>query len=128
MPKYVYQGLTSGTTFELEQRISDPALTHHPETGEPVKRLIGRPAIAFKGSGFYANDSRSSGGERKASSAGGEAKSDSAPSGDAGSGSTPSASDANKGGSSEGATSASSPASGSTAASGAPAATPVSKP
>jgi predicted nucleic acid-binding Zn ribbon protein len=70
MPKYVYQGLNSGVTFELEQRISEAALTHHPETGEPVKRLIGRPAIAFKGSGFYATDARSS-------SSGGESKSES---------------------------------------------------
>jgi predicted nucleic acid-binding Zn ribbon protein len=60
MPKYVYQGLNTGVTFELEQRISESALTHHPETNEPVKRLIGRPAISFKGSGFYANDSKSS--------------------------------------------------------------------
>ncbi len=59
MPKYVYQGLETGATFELEQRISDAALKTHPETGEPVKRLIGRPAITFKGSGFYANDSKS---------------------------------------------------------------------
>jgi putative FmdB family regulatory protein len=58
MPVYVYQGLESGQTFSLEQRISEAALTHHPETGEPVKRLIGKPAIAFKGSGFYANDSK----------------------------------------------------------------------
>ena len=58
MPVYLYQGLTSGETFSLEQRISEAALTHHPQTGEPVKRLIGKPAIAFKGSGFYANDSK----------------------------------------------------------------------
>jgi putative FmdB family regulatory protein len=58
MPVYVYQGLESGQTFSLEQRISEAALTHHPESGEPVKRLIGKPAIAFKGSGFYANDSK----------------------------------------------------------------------
>ena len=62
MPKYVYQGLTTKITFELEQRITEAALTHHPETNEPVKRLIGRPAISFKGSGFYANDSKSSAG------------------------------------------------------------------
>jgi predicted nucleic acid-binding Zn ribbon protein len=60
MPVYVYQGLNSGKTFSLEQRIVDAALTHHPETGEPVKRLIGKPAIAFKGTGFYANDSKGS--------------------------------------------------------------------
>jgi predicted nucleic acid-binding Zn ribbon protein len=77
MPKYVYQGLETGVTFELDQRISEAALTHHPETGEPVKRLIGRPAIAFKGSGFYANDSKGSSSSTKSSSSS-ESKSDSA--------------------------------------------------
>ncbi len=74
MPKYVYQGLTTGVTFELEQRISEAALTHHPETNEPVKRLIGRPAISFKGSGFYANDSKSSAGSQAKAPPAGEAK------------------------------------------------------
>ena len=26
--------------FEVEQRMSDPALTHDPRTGEPVRRVI----------------------------------------------------------------------------------------
>jgi predicted nucleic acid-binding Zn ribbon protein len=77
MPLYVYQGLNTGETFELEQRISEAALTHNPTTGEPVKRLIGRPAIAFKGSGFYANDSKSS------SSGGSSSVTKTEPSGDA---------------------------------------------
>jgi predicted nucleic acid-binding Zn ribbon protein len=76
MPKYVYQGLETGTTFELEQRISEAALTHNPETGEAVKRLIGMPAISFKGSGFYANDSKGGGSKSETKSEGtsGEAK------------------------------------------------------
>lgn len=59
MPIYLYRNLTTNDTFELEQRISEPALTRHPETGEPVKRLIQPVGIAFKGSGFYVTDSRS---------------------------------------------------------------------
>jgi predicted nucleic acid-binding Zn ribbon protein len=59
MPVYLYRNLTTNETFELEQRISEPALTRHPETGEPVKRLIQPVGIAFKGSGFYVTDSRS---------------------------------------------------------------------
>jgi len=59
MPKYVYRNLATGETFEIEQRITEPALTSHPETGEPVKRLIQPVGIAFKGSGFYVTDSRS---------------------------------------------------------------------
>ncbi|CAN5904666.1 hypothetical protein BH24DEI2_BH24DEI2_05290 [soil metagenome] len=60
MPVYVYRNLNTGETFELEQRISESALTEHPQTGDPVKRLIQPVGIAFKGSGFYVNDSRKS--------------------------------------------------------------------
>lgn len=63
MPVYVYRNLKTGKTFELEQRITEPALTAHPETGDPVKRLVQPVGIAFKGSGFYATDSRKGGGE-----------------------------------------------------------------
>lgn len=66
MPVYLYRNLTTDETFELEQRITEPALTHHPETGDPVKRLIQPVGIAFKGSGFYVTDSRSSNGAGKA--------------------------------------------------------------
>ncbi len=58
MPIYVYRNLTTGETFEFSQRITESALTEHPETGDPVKRLIQPVGIAFKGSGFYVNDSR----------------------------------------------------------------------
>ena len=60
MPTYVYRNLKTDETFEFEQRITEPALTEHPETGDPVKRLIQPVGIAFKGSGFYVNDSRNS--------------------------------------------------------------------
>lgn len=60
MPIYVYKNLSTGETFEVEQRITASALTEHPETGEPVKRLIQPVGIAFKGSGFYVTDSRGS--------------------------------------------------------------------
>ena len=65
MPVYVYRNLSTGETFELEQRISESALTEHPQTGDPVKRLIQPVGIAFKGSGFYVNDSRKSEGTSK---------------------------------------------------------------
>jgi predicted nucleic acid-binding Zn ribbon protein len=68
MPVYLYRNLTTNETFELEQRITAPALTHHPETGDPVKRLIQPVGIAFKGSGFYVTDSRPSNGAGKAAS------------------------------------------------------------
>ena len=65
MPTYVYRNLTTGETFEVQQRMTDAALTEHPETGDPVKRLIQPVGIAFKGSGFYVTDSRSSNGASK---------------------------------------------------------------
>jgi predicted nucleic acid-binding Zn ribbon protein len=41
MPTYVYE--TTGAKkrrFEIQQSMKDAALTHDPETGEPVRRLI----------------------------------------------------------------------------------------
>ncbi len=60
MPIYVYKNLNTGDTFEIKQSMKDSALKVHPESGDPVKRLIQPVGIAFKGSGFYVNDSRSS--------------------------------------------------------------------
>ena len=60
MPVYVYKNLTTGATFEVEQRIVEDALTVDPISGDPVKRLIQPVGIAFKGSGFYVTDSRKS--------------------------------------------------------------------
>lgn len=58
MPVYVYRNLKTDETFEISQKMTEPALTEHPETGDPVKRLIQPVGIAFKGSGFYVTDSR----------------------------------------------------------------------
>ncbi len=60
MPVYVYRNLVSGETFEVQQRMTDDALTVDPKTGDPVRRVIQPVGIAFKGSGFYVTDSRSS--------------------------------------------------------------------
>lgn len=57
MPLYVYRR-PDGTTFELEQKISEEALTHDPQSGEPVERVLFPPAVVFKGSGFYNTDYR----------------------------------------------------------------------
>lgn len=72
MPVYVYRNQVTGETFELEQRITDDALTVDPTTGDPVRRVIQPVGIAFKGSGFYVNDSR--GAARSASPAPSESK------------------------------------------------------
>lgn len=56
MPTYVYRR-EDGTTFEVQQRISEEPLTSCPETGQPVKRVIsGNAGLIFKGSGFYLTD------------------------------------------------------------------------
>jgi predicted nucleic acid-binding Zn ribbon protein len=77
MPTYVYEGLTSGTRFEVEQRITEAPLKTNPETGEAVKRIIFASAVVFKGSGFYKNDSRAPETSGKSSSSKAEAKTDS---------------------------------------------------
>lgn len=58
MPVYVYRNLKTGEQFEATQSMGDAAYTVHPETGDPVKRIIQPVAIAFKGSGFYVTDHR----------------------------------------------------------------------
>ncbi len=56
MPTYVYRR-EDGTTFEIQQRITEPALEKCPTTGQKVKRLItGGTGLIFKGSGFYLTD------------------------------------------------------------------------
>lgn len=48
MPVYVYEVLASGERFEIVQSMRDPSLTHHPETGEPVRRVILPPNLGLK--------------------------------------------------------------------------------
>jgi putative FmdB family regulatory protein len=58
MPTYVYECSSCTQTFEVEQRITENALTSCPCGSEgTVKRLIQPTAMMFKGSGFYINDS-----------------------------------------------------------------------
>lgn len=49
MPIYVYEIICDGeegaNTFELFQSIKDAPLTQHPETGEPVRRVITAPNV-----------------------------------------------------------------------------------
>ena len=78
MPTYEYRR-PDGTTFEIVQRISEDALTHDPETGVPVTRVLFAPAVHYKGSGFYANDYGTQKGNReleKAAEAGADAHDD----------------------------------------------------
>lgn len=61
MPTYVYECSSCSSTFEVEQRITENALTSCQCGSEgTVKRVIQPVGIAFKGSGFYVTDSASS--------------------------------------------------------------------
>lgn len=61
MPTYDYECTSCGYTFEVFQSMSDDPLKKCPECGKKVQRLIGGGVgIIFKGSGFYATDSKKS--------------------------------------------------------------------
>jgi hypothetical protein len=49
MPTYIYQVInddgSDGETFEIVQKMNDPPLTRHPETGKPVRRVFTPPII-----------------------------------------------------------------------------------
>ncbi len=56
MPTYVYEILTkkgepTGKTFEIVQPMKDDALTKHPESGAPVRRIPQAPGITLRGHG-----------------------------------------------------------------------------
>lgn len=52
MPTYVYQEILEngegGDTFEVVQRMADEALTAHPTTGRPVRRLLQPPGLTLR--------------------------------------------------------------------------------
>ena len=57
MPIYEYETVVpAGETpvrFEVEQRLHEAPLEHHPETGEPVRRLLSLPFLGGRwGSGL----------------------------------------------------------------------------
>jgi putative FmdB family regulatory protein len=55
MPIYEYR-CENGHTFEVMQRMSDPAVTKCEVCGAPVQRVFHPIAVHFKGSGFYNTD------------------------------------------------------------------------
>ena len=60
MPRYEYQCAECGVRFERVQHFHDAPLSECPECGGEVQRQIGPVGIVFKGSGFYATDSKKS--------------------------------------------------------------------
>jgi len=55
MPIYEYRR-PDGSTFEVMQSFAEDPLTHDPETGVEVSRVLHAPAVHFKGKGFYNTD------------------------------------------------------------------------
>ena len=68
MPTYEYACRACGEHLEVVQSFKDAALTECPHCHGELRKVFGSIGIAFKGSGFYKNDSRSSVAKTKSSS------------------------------------------------------------
>ncbi|MEQ8525188.1 zinc ribbon domain-containing protein [Gracilimonas sp.] len=61
MPTYEYKR-EDGSTFEIIQKMSEPALETCPTTGQKVKRIIsGGGGVVYKGDGWYVTDYKDNG-------------------------------------------------------------------
>lgn len=60
MPIYEYECTQCGEHFEIEQRMTDHALTTHELCGGKVNKVFSSAGIVLKGSGFYKTDARGS--------------------------------------------------------------------
>jgi putative FmdB family regulatory protein len=58
MPIYDYRCDHCGHAFSAVQSFNDEALGACPNCGKRPRRLLSKPAIVFKGSGWYKTDSR----------------------------------------------------------------------
>jgi putative FmdB family regulatory protein len=56
MPLYEYQCHECNTRYERIEKASAPTDGVCPECGGNARRLLGAPALQFKGSGWYVND------------------------------------------------------------------------
>lgn len=56
MPLYEYECFLCGHRFERIQQASADPVEVCPECGGAVRRLLGTPALQFKGSGWYVTD------------------------------------------------------------------------
>jgi putative FmdB family regulatory protein len=108
MPLYDYRCRDCGHEFEIQQSISDDALTECPECSGALRKVFSPVGISFKGSGFYKTDSRSSSGSPSSSGSSTSSSGSSSEGPSSGSGSSESTSSSTDGGSGD-----SSPGSGS---------------
>jgi putative FmdB family regulatory protein len=56
MPLYEYECFLCQHTFEKIRRVANASDVKCPECGGSVRRLLGAPALQFKGSGWYVTD------------------------------------------------------------------------
>ena len=82
MPTYEYRCRSCGHELEVVQSFSDDALTECPNCQGQLRKVFGSIGVTFKGTGFYKNDSRSSGSSTSSSSTSGGSSDGSSSSGD----------------------------------------------
>jgi putative FmdB family regulatory protein len=58
MPTYEYACTNCGHRFDVRQRFSEDPITDCPKCGANVRRVLYPAGVIFKGSGWYATDSR----------------------------------------------------------------------
>jgi len=61
VPTYQYQCTECGNSLEVRQSFTDDALTVCPNCDGTLRKVFNAVGVVFKGSGFYRNDSRSTG-------------------------------------------------------------------
>ena len=61
MPTYQYRCTECATELEAVQKFADDPLTVCPECEGSLRKVFSAVGVVFKGSGFYATDSRSKG-------------------------------------------------------------------
>ena len=61
MPTYQYRCQACANELEAFQKFTDAPLTDCPDCGGSLRKVFSPVGIVFKGSGFYATDSRSKG-------------------------------------------------------------------
>lgn len=60
MPTYEYHCNKCELNFDVEQRMTDDALTIHEECGGDLVKVFSSVGIVWKGAGFYKTDARTS--------------------------------------------------------------------
>ncbi len=67
MPTYEYRCTSCGDQFEIVQSFKDASLTVCDKCQGALRKVYGNVGIAFKGTGFYKNDSKPSNGTGESS-------------------------------------------------------------